>query len=172
MIQIPDKPFLSERLTYRLAVLADEAILANDEIFARRTGCTILQIRVLRLIDDYPGINFVEIARATKLERSKTSRIVRRLIELGLVERETTAGDARRYRLSTTALGKERRQLARRLSDRLERVLLSPLSGTELEALQSMLERLGQWIRSRDYHREITETEEKFAADSPAIDRG
>lgn len=155
MVEFSDKPFLSERLTFRLAVLAEEAISANDEIFVNLIGFGIREIRVLRLIDDYPGITFVEITQATRLERSLTSRIIRRLLEKGLVRRDSVSGDARRYQLSTTELGMQRRELARQLSDSLEEVLLHPLKRDELKALQGMLERLAQWVRSPDYRREI-----------------
>ena len=79
MARLPDKAFLNDRLTFRLDVLAAEAIGANDALFVEATGCTIREVRVLRLIDDYPGITFVEICRVTGLERSLTSRLIRHL---------------------------------------------------------------------------------------------
>ncbi|MDO8885154.1 MAG: MarR family transcriptional regulator, partial [Pseudotabrizicola sp.] len=57
------KAFKNERLTYRLNIVAQEAITANDDIFLRQTGCRIRELRVLRLIDDTPGTSFAEIAK-------------------------------------------------------------------------------------------------------------
>lgn len=157
VVRFPEKAFLSDRLTFRLDVLAGEAISANDHIFEKTVGCTIREVRVLRLIDDYPGITFIEICKATGLERSLASRIIRRLLALEFVRRDNATDDARRYELSTTALGKERRLVARDLSDCLEDVLFRPLERAELKQLKAMLDRLALWVRSDEYKDSLTE---------------
>lgn len=146
-----DKTFRNERLTYRLNIVAQEAITANDEIFLRETGCRIRDLRVLRLIDDAPGTTFAEIARITGFDRSLTSRIIQNLIGAGLIVRENSSEDARVFLLSTTQKGKETRQIARKLSDRLEVILTDPLSAQELRAFNEILARLGSWVTSEDY---------------------
>ena len=60
------KVFRNDRLTFRLHVLAQTAIDRNDAIFLSETGCSIRELRVLRLVADNPGITFVEITRLTK----------------------------------------------------------------------------------------------------------
>ena len=157
MVRFPEKAFLNDRLTFRLDVLAQEAIGANDAIFVETLGCTIREVRVLRLIDDYPGITFIEICQATGLERSLASRIIRRLLELELVRRDNDSEDARRFGLSTTKIGKERRIASRALSDSLEKVLFQPLEGNELRQLTSMLDRLALWVRSPEYKQALAE---------------
>lgn len=149
--------FRNERLTYRLNIVAQEAIAANDEIFLRETGCRIRDLRVLRLIDDAPGTTFAEIAGITAFDRSLTSRIIRGLIDAGLIERENSSEDARVFLLSTTQKGKETRQVARRLSDRLEVLLTDPLSAQEMRALDEILARLGSWVTSDDYRAALSE---------------
>ncbi|MGJ8590259.1 MAG: MarR family winged helix-turn-helix transcriptional regulator [Yoonia sp.] len=146
-----DKTFKNERLTYRLNIVAQQAISANDEIFLKETGCRIRDLRVLRLIDSTPGTTFAEIAKITGFDRSLTSRIIQNLIGAGLIERENSSQDARVFLLSTTEKGKEIRQVARRLSDRLEVILTDPLSAQELRAFNEILARLGSWVTSEDY---------------------
>ena len=146
-----EKTFQNERLTYKLNIVAQEAITANDAIFFRETGCRIRDLRVLRLIDDTPGTTFAEIAKITGFERSLTSRILQNLIGAGLISRENSTEDARVFLLSTTTKGKEVREVARRLSDRLEVILTDPLSAQELRAFNEILERLGSWVTSEDY---------------------
>jgi DNA-binding MarR family transcriptional regulator len=146
-----DRTFRNERLTYRLNIVAEQAITANDAIFLRETGCRIRDLRVLRLIDDTPGTTFAEIAKITGLERSLTSRIIQNLIGAGLIERQNSTEDARVFMLSTTPRGKEVRQIARQVSDRLEVILTDPLSMQELRALNDILARLGHWVTSEDY---------------------
>jgi len=151
-----DKTFQNERLTYRLDIVAQRAISANDEIFLKETGCRIRDLRVLRLIDDNPGTTFAEIAKKTGFDRSLTSRILQGLIGAGLIERENSSQDARVFLLSTTAKGKEIRQVSRQLSDRLEVILTDPLSAQELRALNDILARLGSWVTSEDYRRALS----------------
>ena len=150
-----EKTFRNERLTYRLNIVAEEAITANDAVFLRETGCRIRELRVLRLIDDTPGTTFAELAKTTGLERSLTSRIIQGLLAAGLIERKNSAEDARVFLLRTTEKGREVRQVARRVSDRLERVLTQPLSREERERLDALLDRLGRWVMSEDYRQAI-----------------
>jgi DNA-binding MarR family transcriptional regulator len=147
----PEKPFKNDRLTYRLNVIADQAISANEAIFLRDTGCNIRELRVLRLIDDSPGTSFAEIARITGFERSLTSRIIQNLIAAELILRENSTTDARVFQLSTTEKGREVRRIGRALSDRLEAVLTRPLSESDLETLNQLLWRLGKWVSSSEY---------------------
>lgn len=158
-----DKTFKNERLTYRLNIVAQEAIQANDEIFLRETGCRIRDLRVLRLIDDRPGTTFAEIAKITGFERSLTSRIIQNLIGANLIERENSSEDARVFLLSTTPRGKEVRQVARHLSDRLEVILTDPLSSQEMRAFNEILARLGAWVTSEDYRNALAQEWHKDA---------
>lgn len=151
-----DTIFKNERLTYRLSIVAQQAISANDEIFLKETGCRIRDLRVLRLIDDTPGTTFADIAKITGFERSLTSRIIQNLLGAGLIQRENSSQDARVFLLSTTEKGKETRQVARQLSDRLEVILTDPLSAQELRSLNEILARLGSWVTSEDYRLALT----------------
>ena len=143
--------FKNDRLTYRLDMLAEKAIAANDEIFVRETGCRIIELRVLRLIDDMPGTTFAEIAKSTGLERSLTSRIIQILLKADHIQREASKPDARVFLLTTTKKGKGVREKARQLSDRLEAVLQEPLTERDVTVLNQTLERLGNWITSEEY---------------------
>jgi DNA-binding MarR family transcriptional regulator len=151
------KTFRNERLTYRLSIVAEQAIAANDQIFVRETGCNIRELRVLRLIDDTPGTSFREIARVTGFERSLTSRLIQSLIGAGLIERENSTEDARVFLLRTTPKGQDVRRIARGLSDRLELILTEPLSRAELDTLNGLLERLAVWVSSDIYRDRLEE---------------
>lgn len=143
--------FANERLTYRLNVLADQAITQNDAIFVRETGYKIRELRILRLIDDSPGTTFQEIAQVTGLERSLTSRLLQVLITDGLIERKNSNSDARVFRLTTTKKGKKIRAKGRMVSDRLEAILTTPLSADELSTMNELIDRLALWVGSEEY---------------------
>lgn len=156
-----EKTFKNERLTYRLNIVAEQAISANDDIFYRETGLRIRDLRVLRLIDDTPGTTFAEIAKSTGLERSLASRIIQNLLSLDMIERQNSPKDARVFMLHTTDKGKEVRRIGRALSDKLELVLTDPLSAQELAQLDAILERLGNWVTSEEYHQALQDAEQK-----------
>lgn len=148
---MPDSIFPSRRFTFLLEIIADEAIAGNDAIFLRELGYSIRELRVLRIVDDNPGITFVEICEKSGLERSLTSRILQKLIGDGLLLRTSSGTDARKYHLSTTAKGQEVRRQGRVMSDVLERLLLDPFPEAERARLFEQIERLGRWVRSDEY---------------------
>jgi len=149
------KPFSRERLTFRLDILAQEAIRANDDIFQARVGLKVHEVRVLRIIGQNPGITFVELTHQARMERSLTSRIIQRLIKQELVRRENDEADARRFRLFTTQMGNAKREVAKGLSDALEELLLAPLAVSEAHQLDALLARLADWIHSEEYEQKL-----------------
>jgi DNA-binding MarR family transcriptional regulator len=128
-------------------------------MFERLIGCSIREIRLLRIVADYPGTTFAEIVRATRIERSLTSRIIQRLLGLGLIERRSTPEDARRYRLFATELGREKRAASDRLTAAIETLFMSPLSHKEVDQLNHTLEKLAVWVRSDSYAQRLEEVE-------------
>lgn len=146
-----DGSFPSKRLTYLLEIIADEAIAGNDAIFLRELGYSIREVRVLRIVDDNPGITFVEIWEKSGLERSLTSRILQKLIGDEMLTRTSSGTDARKYHLSTTDKGKVLRQRGRVMSDVLETLMLDPFTAEDRARLFAQIERLGQWVRSEEY---------------------
>ena len=146
-----EKIFQNSRLTYRLETLANNAISANDPLFVEKLGCNIRELRVLRMIDDYPGVEFNELMRVTGLDRSLVSRLIRSLMDKGLVSRVNSTEDARRYGLFTTDSGKACRLVGRQLSDAAEALLWKPLKPDEVETLKEMLGHLLHWVRSDEY---------------------
>jgi DNA-binding MarR family transcriptional regulator len=157
MDAMPDTGFPSKRLTYLLEIIANEAIAGNDAIFLRELGYSIREVRVLRIVDDSPGVTFVDVCEKCGLERSLTSRILQKLIGDGLLMRTSSAMDARKYHLSTSAAGKALRQRGRAVSDALEALLLASFPPDERLRLFEQIERLGHWVRSDDYKRALQE---------------
>ena len=70
----------TDRFTFRLDTIAHQAIALNEGLFVRETGLSILEIRMLRMIDDDPGTTFVEIGQRIAVERTKVSRILQKLL--------------------------------------------------------------------------------------------
>lgn len=155
MEHMPNTGFSSKRLTYLLEIIANEAIAGNDAIFLRELGYSIREIRVLRIVDDNPGVTFVDVWDKSGLERSLTSRILQKLIGDGLLVRTSSGTDARKYHLSASDTGRALRQRGRAVSDALEDLLLDSFSPEDRQRLFEQIERLGQWVRSDDYKRAL-----------------
>jgi DNA-binding MarR family transcriptional regulator len=141
-------------LTYRLDVLSTGAIRIANEVYKVGCGLEVRELRVLRLIDDNPGITFSDLTEQTKFERSLASRLLNGLLREGLVERENSAADARVFHLRTTEAGRERRRLATRIGQKLEAHLLQPLSEAQRAGLLETIELLTDWVYG-DFERDL-----------------
>jgi DNA-binding MarR family transcriptional regulator len=64
------------------------------------------QLFVLRQVNARPGLSVGQLAASTLSRQSTVSEVVSRLVERGLVARETSAADARQAELSLTASGR------------------------------------------------------------------
>ncbi len=139
---------LRQSFTYQLASIADDAVGAAARLFESRFGFDVHELRVLRLIDDQPGVNFTTLARQTRFERSATSRILSRLIKGGFVRREIDEDDARQFRLFVTEAGKVLRERADPLSLEMEALILSTLAPSERDEFRRILDKLSTWLSS------------------------
>jgi DNA-binding MarR family transcriptional regulator len=137
---------LRQSLTYQLASISEDAIRLGAALYKRRFGLDIHALRVLRLIDDEPGITFTTLAERTKFERSATSRILSRLVKHALVRRRIDSKDARQFRLYATPKAKSLRTEADPLSLELEALMLAPLRDDERRQFRAMLTRISNWV--------------------------
>jgi DNA-binding MarR family transcriptional regulator len=137
-----------QSLTYTLATIADDAIKSGSRLFEQRIGLDVYHVRILRLIDDSPGITFTQLASQTRLERTATSRILQRLIKPGLVERTNDATDARQFHLTVTPQGHKLRRTSDPLTKELEALMLQPLNENERVAFLAALGKINGWVNS------------------------
>lgn len=137
---------LKQSFTYQLASIADNAIEPAARLFEHRFGLDVHELRVLRLIDDQPGVTFTSLAQQTRFERSATSRILSKLVKSGLAVREIDDHDARQFRLRVTEAGKALRKRADPLSLEIESLILSALSESEQKQFHKILEKLNLWL--------------------------
>lgn len=145
---------LKQSFTYQLAAIAEDAINPAARLFEQRFGLDVHDLRVLRLIDDQPGITFTRLSALTKFERSATSRILSRLVKAGLIRREIDTADARQYRLFATPKGRTLREGADPLSLDLEALILSALSNEERQQFRLILDKLSHWLNN-EFSREL-----------------
>ncbi|MBV1702506.1 MAG: MarR family winged helix-turn-helix transcriptional regulator [Hyphomicrobiales bacterium] len=137
-------PFQS--LTYTFATIAENAIKTGTQLFEQSLGLDVYHVRILRLIDDQPGITFTPLAGQTRLDRSATSRSLQRLIKAGLVERFNDTVDARQFHLVATAKGRALRRKSDPLTLEMERLMLQTLDAKEREAFLDCLNKIADWV--------------------------
>ncbi|NVK32531.1 MAG: winged helix-turn-helix transcriptional regulator [Gammaproteobacteria bacterium] len=146
-------------LTHRLEVLAHEAINATDPLFQHRIGCDIREYRVLKMVQENPGIEFNEIMRITGLDRSLVSRLLRSLMDKEWIYRVNNPKDARRFGLHTNALGHQKYTEAKALSEAAEAILLKTLNPSEQDELNQTLGKILSWVRTDEYRALVGELE-------------
>ncbi len=137
---------VERHLTYRMDTLSSSAIDMANEVYLQCCGLNVRELRVLRLVDDNPGITFSDLAAETRFERSLTSRLLSKLIKDGLLKRAIGKEDARQFNLHTTAKGREMGGKAARIASELEEHFLAPLTATERDALDSCIRKLTEWV--------------------------
>jgi DNA-binding MarR family transcriptional regulator len=69
-------------------------------------GLSGAQLFVLRQVGARPGLSIGQLAASTLSRQSTVSEVVSRLIERGMISRETSANDARQSELTLTAAGR------------------------------------------------------------------
>lgn len=116
---------------------------AYDEAFADTplaggTG----KLTSLMLIGANPGISQSEIGRILGKDRPAMVRIIARLEDDGLVQRERRGGELRRYHLELTPLGRRRSAEFMALAQSYDEAFFAPLDKAEQKELARLLRKL------------------------------
>ena len=137
---------LEHFLPYRLSVLSNRISQAIAARYARRFGIGVTEWRVIAVLGRYPGLSAGAVAARTAMDKVAVSRAVARLLERGLVERDTHGDDRRRSVLALSRNGQRIYDDIAPLALDLERRLLSRLDRDERAALDALLDKLADGI--------------------------
>jgi DNA-binding MarR family transcriptional regulator len=110
------------------------------EAFFRTAGSDLKpgEFTVLWVIGLNPGLRQGTIARRLRIKPAHMTKLIRRIVDAGLVEREIPPDDRRSIRLSLTKAGKafiERHKITLRKSHEAERAALSDQEYTTIVGL-------------------------------------
>jgi DNA-binding MarR family transcriptional regulator len=107
-------------------------------------GVTVTPVQggILMLIASHPGLTQTELARRLRIETPTLHESVRRLIDAGLIERESLAHDRRAHALNLTVEGETVATLLRTRIDEQEAAALAPLTDAERAQLADLLGRV------------------------------
>lgn len=97
---------LARFLPYRLSVLSNTISQTVARLYEARFGITIPEWRVIAVLGSGCTMSAGEVAAATAMERVQVSRAISRMLDSGLLIRETGERDRRRADLTLTARGR------------------------------------------------------------------
>jgi len=119
-------------------------------------GVTRAQWRVIAVLGHHPGMKQVELADRLDVEPISACRIIDRLEEAGLVERQRDPADRRAWRLSLTAKAQPIRERLRELAEEMSLEAFAGLSGEQLAQMRVALARIRKNIVSHEESRQVT----------------
>jgi DNA-binding MarR family transcriptional regulator len=142
-MSIRAKPLDLERfLPYRLDILAEAVSRALSRLYKDRYGLGVPESRVLAHLGQYAPITAKAIGAHSRMHKTKVSRAVAALEELGFLVRNGNDDDRREALLSLTAKGKAAYDdLAPKAAD-FARHLLDDLSAAERRVLEHTIDHL------------------------------
>lgn len=137
----------SYALTRSTSHLLHRAHQLASEKFAKRTDkLSLRQYAVLAAIADRPGASQMALVRVTSVDRSTLADMLKRLVDLGLVQKSQSQKDARAKAVALTAQGKKVLQDAAEHARRADQAVLDALPKSKRKGFQDSLQRLARAI--------------------------
>jgi DNA-binding MarR family transcriptional regulator len=133
---------LEHFLPYRLSVLSNRVSQCIAQAYADRFGIGITEWRVIAVLGREPGLAANAVAERTAMDKVAVSRAVARLLERGLLQRDTHGDDRRRSVLELSAAGCGIYDEVVPVARGYERRLLAPLDEDERATLDRLLGKL------------------------------
>ena len=123
---------------------------------AAQLGVTRAQWRVIAVLGHHPGMKQVELADRLDIEPISACRIVDRLVEAGLVERQRDPGDRRAWRVSLTARAEPLRERLGTLADEMSLEAFAEIGDAELEVVRAALAQVRDNIAQREEAKQVS----------------
>ena len=137
---------LERFLPYRLSLLSNRISQTIADLYAERFGIGVTEWRVIAVLGRFSGLSANEVAERTAMDKVAVSRAVARLLERGLIERDTHGDDRRRSVLALSGEGLAVHAQVAPLALDIEQRLLAGLDAEERGQLQRLLDKLGDGI--------------------------
>ena len=118
------------------------AVMAEVEPEVREEGLEMKELFLLGKLDAHP--HPADLARALLMPKPSITFMLKRLEKAGFVQRQTEAGDLRRFRLTLTRTGRKAMEAARAILDEAFARRLARLSAGERVEFALILERLAE----------------------------
>ena len=121
-----------------------EAIVKRFKPLLAREGFTEQQWRMMRVLYDYAPIQLAELCKLCCIHKVSMTRIVRTLIDRGLVSRERHCTDKRAYVVSLTPEGRALLDQMTPIANKIYRGIASDLGEEKTQQLLQLLKELAE----------------------------
>ena len=138
----PDVHDIRDLLSYRLARLGAGNERAGQHWMGKHFGVKITEFRVLGLTCALEPLVFREAARLLVMDKGQLSRIVKALVESGLVSTTPLAGDLRTVELTATPKGRALMDEMMAVATARNRMIVADLTAAETRELFRLLEKI------------------------------
>lgn len=152
-----DIPTLTDHhayLTYKLDVIKILVLNAAEPLYRKACGLRVKEIRLLRLIHDYPNITSSELKVKLVLDKTLLSKYLAGLEQRGMIEKIPDKQDNRIQQLRLTAAGEEAWQTCETIGRGLEAKFFHQMSGQEWDQLHHLLDKALNSLK--DWHSQAT----------------
>lgn len=139
---------LEHFLPYRLSVLSNRISQTIAETYAARFGIAIPEWRVIAVLGRHPGLSANGVAERTAMDKVAVSRTLARLLERGVVQRDTHGDDRRRSVLELSETGYRIFDEVVPLALARERALLAHFSDEDRQQLDVLLSKLDRGLQT------------------------
>ncbi|MDQ0314268.1 MarR family winged helix-turn-helix transcriptional regulator [Amorphus orientalis] len=140
---------IRDLVTFRIAMLAATSDRVGQAWMKARFGLSILLWRVLGIVAALEPVRFGEVGHALNLDKGQLSRLVKSLIERGLIEATASEADQRVTILRLTAHGRTVHGEVLEIAKARNNAVLSALDGAEVETLLRLLDKLQPFLELR-----------------------
>lgn len=139
---------LEHFLPYRLSVLSNRISQTIAETYAARFGIAIPEWRVIAVLGRHPGLSANGVAERTAMDKVAVSRTLARLLERGVVQRDTHGDDRRRSVLELSEAGYGIFDEVVPLALGRERELLAHFNAEDRQQLDALLSKLDRGLQA------------------------
>ena len=133
---------LENFLPYRLSILSNHISQTISGLYGQRFGLAVTEWRIMAVLGRFPELSAGEVAERTAMDKVAVSRALARLLERGLVQRDTHGSDRRRSVLELSPVGYTVYDEVAPMTLACERRLLDPLSEDERVLLARLIDKL------------------------------
>lgn len=133
---------LNRMVTYRLQRLYAKLGAQAAKILKETSGLTQAQWRVLVIVDALGPVSSNQIVRSVVIDKGQLSRVLKTMVEQGLVKLADSESDQRSHVISMTSKGRSLFERARPAMTQRQRAISETLSNEEFEILIRAFDRL------------------------------
>ena len=137
---------LEHFLPYRLSILSNRISQTISGLYGQRFGLAVTEWRIMAILGRYPDLSAGEVAERTAMDKVAVSRALARLLERGLVQRDTHGADRRRSVLELSPVGYTVYDEVAPMALECERQLLVNLDEADRAQLDILLAKLADGV--------------------------